>query len=541
MRIAHFGNFAPNSCGLFHTTVDTILAEREVGIDSQLIDWGYAGSYKQRYSRVGLTHEGVTTIAPQWAIDKADILVLHSALPDFVKACGKPIVIAIHGRPEYSFVLEKLKKGSCLNLYHKFSKDPQVALFFTYWQEHLDYWNMLLKKPVDYIPAMVDLETFCPGGSKVEFKRGGKPNILIADIWREDTSPFNTVFAAAKFIKEKCPDGRIHVYGMSKPNETTAMANILNPLKERNVIGDMHGLVQNIKEVYRAVDMLVTPHNIATRVVREALASGCPVVAGTGSKYTAYQADPHDIPAFAKAIDRCWEQAQGKGDLRGLCREVAEQKFNLKQAGESLKKTYKTVLKNRPKKKKKPIKKRNYRIHNFIAYTTSEEEKNLGKAYNRYMGLLPNDNDWACFLDHDAMFTTSDWYHQLYEIIDANPEYSCFTAVTNRIGNPDQKFAGIDQNNHDIVYHREIGKKAQEQFRTEVKDITKRQLLSGVMILVQKSAWKKAGKFSEKGFLGIDNYFDKALREKEMKTGITKGVYLYHWYRFKDSKLKPII
>ncbi|GAG83170.1 unnamed protein product [marine sediment metagenome] len=125
LKVAHFGNFAPNSCGLFHTTKDTVLAERSVGIDSQFIDWGYAKEYSQQYSRVGLSYEGVTTIAPQWAIDKADILVLHSALPKFVKDCGKPIVSAIHGRPEYSFDCERLKKGATLNLYHNFSKDPQ--------------------------------------------------------------------------------------------------------------------------------------------------------------------------------------------------------------------------------------------------------------------------------------------------------------------------------------------------------------------------------------------------------------------------------
>lgn len=536
LKIAHFGNFSPNSCGMFHTTSDTVLAEREVGIDSQFIDWGFSGNYNQRHSRVGLTHGTVTTIAPQWAIDEADILVLHSALPDFVKACGKPIVVAIHGRPEYSFILEKLKKGSCLNLYHKLAKDLQVMSFFTYWEEHLDYWNMLLKKSVDYVPAMVDLKTFCPDGSKVDFKAGGKPNILIADIWREDTSPFNVVFAAAKFIKEKCPGGKIHIYGMSKPNETPAMSNILNPLKERGIVGDMHGLVKNINEVYRAADMLITPHNIATRVVREALASGCPVVAGTGSKYTDFQADSHNIPEFANEIGRCYQNLTRAG-----VRQVAEENFSLEQSGKSLEKIYRKVLKNKPRrKKKKLIKKRNYKIYNFIAYTIPEEEKNLGRAYNRYMELLPNDNDWVCFLDHDAMFTTSDWYHQLYEVIDANPGYSCFTAIANRIGNPDQRFAGIDQDNHDIVYHREVGKKAQVQFRTEVKDITDKQLLSGVMILIQKSAWEKAGKFLEDGFLGIDNYFDKALREGGMKSGVAKGIYLYHWYRFKDSELKPI-
>jgi len=546
MKVAHFGNFAPSSCGMFHTTADTVLAEREVGIDSQFIDWGHAKDYKQQYSRVGLTHGSITTVAPQWAMDEADVLVLHSALPDFVKSTGKPIVIAIHGRPEYSFVLEKLKKGACLNLYHKFAKDPQVAAFFTYWKEHLDYWNMILKKPVQHVPSMVDLDKFCPQGKSTSFKNPGKPNILIADIWREDVSPFSVVFAAARFIKEKCPEGRIHLYGLSKPNETSALANILNPLKERKIVGDVRGLMTNIDEAYRIADILITPHNIATRVVREALASGCPIVAGKGSAYTSYQADPHDTVAFASEIEQCWQDLQELGlDMRQAARVVAKENFNLEQAGIVLKGIYEKVVAENIERQQieaaKVAKKRDYRIYTFTPYTTPDEGKDVGKAYNACMKLLPNDNDWACFLDHDAMFTTLDWNHQLYEIIDANPDYSCLTAVTNRIGNPDQKFANIKSDNHDIVYHRKIGTDAQGQFRTDVKDLTTKQAISGVVILVQKKAWKEAGGFEEEGFLGIDNHFDIALRKEGMKTGLMKGIYVYHWYRFMNSELKPIM
>ena len=48
------------------------------------------------------------------------------------------------------------------------------------------------------------------------------------------------------------------------------------------------------------------------------------------------------------------------------------------------------------------------------------------------------DDDWACFLDHDAMFTTLDWYHQMESLIAEYPGAGCFTAMTNRVGNPAQ-------------------------------------------------------------------------------------------------------
>ena len=69
-------------------------------------------------------------------------------------------------------------------------------------------------------------------------------------------------------------------------------------------------------------------------------------------------------------------------------------------------------------------------IYTLIPY---DLEKNLGGAYNKFMDLL-EDDDWAVFLDHDAMFTTTDWMKTIQETITQNPEYGFFTCLTNRIG-----------------------------------------------------------------------------------------------------------
>ena len=55
-------------------------------------------------------------------------------------------------------------------------------------------------------------------------------------------------------------------------------------------------------------------------------------------------------------------------------------------------------------------------IYTHIPYADSEHPKDLGWAYNNFMNNL-GDDDWACFLDHDAMFTVSDWYPRLERII----------------------------------------------------------------------------------------------------------------------------
>ena len=42
------------------------------------------------------------------------------------------------------------------------------------------------------------------------------------------------------------------------------------------------------------------------------------------------------------------------------------------------------------------------------------------------MEILPNDNDWGCFIDHDAMFTTEDWYKQIDKIIRIHRKVGAF-------------------------------------------------------------------------------------------------------------------
>ncbi len=167
-------------------------------------------------------------------------------------------------------------------------------------------------------------------------------------------------------------------------------------------------------------------------------------------------------------------------------------------------------------------------IYTFIAYAPSRGA-DLGWTYNRFMGLLPHDGDWACFLDHDAMFTTSDWYQQLEEIVDAHPEVGCFTAMTNRIGNPAQ-VVPQGYHGHDIRYHRQVGKALSESSRRKIEQLPAG-LMSGVVMLVKKSTWNKV-KFTS-GFLGVDNQFHLDCVTAGFTVKLMRGVYVYHWYRAK--------
>lgn len=170
-------------------------------------------------------------------------------------------------------------------------------------------------------------------------------------------------------------------------------------------------------------------------------------------------------------------------------------------------------------------------IHTYIPYAPRAIHQNIGAVYNQFMGMI-SERDWACFLDHDAMFTTLDWYQQLEDIIESLDKSSecvgLLTACTNRIGNPEQVVAGLEPQNHDIYYHRKIGKQRQNEYRHVLRKCD--QVLSGVVILISKKVWQQTRGFAD-GFLTVDNDMDRQIRELGYHSYIMEGVYCYHWYR----------
>jgi len=158
-------------------------------------------------------------------------------------------------------------------------------------------------------------------------------------------------------------------------------------------------------------------------------------------------------------------------------------------------------------------------------------DKNIGRYYNRFMELLPDDGDWACFTDGDTLHLVSDYGKYLEEYIVAYPEVGMWTCMTNRVIQTYQLLHGIIDNNHDILRHRKLATANLQENRLKMEVLADADfLLSGCMIMISKKAWRMAGGFSE-GCLGVDNYMHAAVMKTEYKVGLMKGYYLYHFYR----------
>ena len=154
-------------------------------------------------------------------------------------------------------------------------------------------------------------------------------------------------------------------------------------------------------------------------------------------------------------------------------------------------------------------------------------DKNLGRAYNEAMGLIP-EGDWAVFLDHDAMFTTPKWHAQITEAIEAFPDAGAFVGCTNRIASPWQRVGGNDRT-HDIAWHRKLGAE-RAKLRT-LLDISQTKGWGGVCFAVSKAAWLAVGPFAD-GLGCVDHSLHFALQRAGKPVYMIEALYLFHWRHF---------
>jgi GT2 family glycosyltransferase len=149
---------------------------------------------------------------------------------------------------------------------------------------------------------------------------------------------------------------------------------------------------------------------------------------------------------------------------------------------------------------------------------------NLGGAYNEAMGLLGED-DWAVFLDHDAIWTTREWYRQLEAVTRAVPDAGCVTAVQSRGW---QSWQVGPYQGHDMAENRRIG--AQLLRNNTLLDVTETSGIAGVVMLVSKRAWRAVGGYTD-GMYCVDHAFHFALRAAGLRVYVHEGLYVYHWRR----------
>ncbi len=268
MKVAHLTVVSPGQCGgLYETTRELVVGLRARGVDSRLVD------PIGKYHPGGTDDRGATFADTKWAMN-ADVLVSHSGLGKELENSGKPVILCAHGRPLSSWLTEMSGSTKIYTHYRDRNKQDKCKAVVTFWPEHKPYLEVMFPDtPVKVVDASVDLNLWSPEGPKVEFDKRFT-NVVIADVWRNDVDPFVVLNAFALWAREH-KNAKLHLYALQDKKGPAAL---IKRIQDDGNMGSIKGLTKKLAPVYRGADLMITPHTIGTRTVREAMACGCPVV-----------------------------------------------------------------------------------------------------------------------------------------------------------------------------------------------------------------------------------------------------------------------
>lgn len=330
MKVTHLLNFNPHQSGLYETARELIQEENRLGLNARFLDTnGYYHSY--------LEDRGVRSCNVKF-LESSDVVVMHQLVAtEILQAIKRPIILVLHGTPRDCLWGEIYEGTGSHSLIMRLGEDPRFS-FVTMWPRHKVFWDNTLPR-VDFVNATVDTSRFNPSVEPYKFRGSsiGSPNILFGDTWRIDKKPFE-ILHAFKIFKKWYPTARIHLYCRDTRHAKTWNSFITKLTgMDDSYLGEYEGMILDFPNVVRAVDFVVTPQRDGTRVIRESLAIGTPVVAASDCPHTPYKADFYYPERFAEAMRSCWKAIKtNKQAVVDECLETVERDFNITKAAESM-------------------------------------------------------------------------------------------------------------------------------------------------------------------------------------------------------------
>lgn len=335
MRIAHWGIYAPNRSGMYHTTKDIILAQRDIGIDCAMID---------ATDGVAKTDGEFATETFHYA-DTADVYMMHLAVPEPYFSDGTPIAIVLHGSPLYSmqtelYGLESSNPTPYSTILGYFSRS-EPTWFVSMWEdEQAEYWDVIDgdRTRLRYIPRGIRFaDEWTPEGRTRDLE--GDPCIVIADQFRYFKDAIPSLYGAYHYWLRN-PKARVYLYGLppknSKPRD--ALDSWIGNSGLHRMMGGMFEIVDYLPEVFRRADVLLSTVTGESRVVLEAMASGCPCVAPADC-VTQKVGEFWRPSVLADAI----EAVCGSADRQDVAQGVRKQ-YDLRKTAQGFKALYEEIL-----------------------------------------------------------------------------------------------------------------------------------------------------------------------------------------------------
>ena len=171
-------------------------------------------------------------------------------------------------------------------------------------------------------------------------------------------------------------------------------------------------------------------------------------------------------------------------------------------------------------------------------FTPYSFEKKLFEAWDNYMALVTNIEDWVCMMDGDVLFFHADFGHQLQRYIDHFPDTAIFTCYASRSGTTRMMRKNNISRDPNLLNHKKRANFFRENFVLQIENLN--QFATGHLLMMQKKKWLEIReavfeKTKNKNILGIDKAIGLHLLELGKKIRLMKSIYVLHYYRFLEG------
>lgn len=165
-------------------------------------------------------------------------------------------------------------------------------------------------------------------------------------------------------------------------------------------------------------------------------------------------------------------------------------------------------------------------------------EGKLFEAYDRYMSLIKNPEDWIVVMDGDTLFFQSNFGHMIEDYINHYPDTGMFVCFANRIGCKEQLYSDDLSEVDSIRKQYLVAEFLHKNHHCEVTEL--QSPTSGFMMAIQQKTWGKIrDKLEEKTkdnfLLRVDRLLASVLLEKKMPIRRMDGVFMLHYYRMVEG------
>jgi len=172
-------------------------------------------------------------------------------------------------------------------------------------------------------------------------------------------------------------------------------------------------------------------------------------------------------------------------------------------------------------------------------FTPYAFNRKLFDAWDQYMSIVQNPQDWVCMMDGDVAFFRNDFGHHIEKYTEKYPDVSIFSCYASRSGTAWMMPAINQFDSKNIIVHREIAEIHATTQTLDLEIINRR--VTGHLMVMQKATWLKFRDNIQAASAGRDLYgIDTIICTQILNGGGTiammKGLYVFHYYRHLEGR-----